>query len=94
VKTLMLMVAAAALVSLAGLVDGAGGVADSVTHRHADAWDTQDVATHVSAVCAGDSPTCEDVFMYELESGDCVTNLGRSCREAVAERQTAASSRK
>lgn len=38
-----------------------------------------DVRMSVSSVCAADVPTCEDVLMYDFESGACVTNVGRSC---------------
>lgn len=41
-----------------------------------------DVGIDPSLVCAADVPTCEDVLSYDLESGACVTNLGRACVEA------------
>ena len=46
---------------------------------------TPPVTPVVAAVCAPSSTPCEDVYVSDPETGECTTNLGRPCIEAIAD---------
>lgn len=46
---------------------------------------TPPVTAVVAAVCAPSSTPCEDVYVSDPETGECTTNLGRPCIEAIAD---------